>query len=294
MEHISGIIDGKITAVTKDPLGSSASTSWSGFLLEEYGADVIRNDASWGYHKTHVCLVTAGSIRFRIQQDGNNEYAGGDAGSIFVFPSGMEEVRFGYDDARYQAICVEIEADKIPHSFPRHFLTRASIVPQLGFKDAQIAAILKSMRDEIAKDCPAGRLYGESLSLALGSYIDGRFGTQGCQSRIKSGFGIYHSRLLSEYIYDNIGSDFQVEVLASLVHTSPRQFFRLFRLTFGCSPHQYILRARITKARAMLSNGGEVIEVANALGFSSQSHFTEVFRRLTGTTPGRFRTECRA
>jgi transcriptional regulator GlxA family with amidase domain len=60
----------------------------------------------------------------------------------------------------------------------------------------------------------------------------------------------------------------------------------------GVTPHQYLAAQRIERAKQLLrSTSLTPSEVALSTGFADQSHFTKVFRRIAGTTPGRFRAE---
>lgn len=60
------------------------------------------------------------------------------------------------------------------------------------------------------------------------------------------------------------------------------------------SPHRYILRARIERARELLRMTSLSIgEIADAVGFAGQSHFCTAFGRETGLTPSAYRRSCR-
>lgn len=91
------------------------------------------------------------------------------------------------------------------------------------------------------------------------------------------------------YIHNNLDRDLRLEVLAGLANLSPHHFCRAFHLALGVSPHQYVMRARVDKARQLLESGQEsIVDIALDLGFSHQSHFTCVFRRLMGITPKKY------
>jgi AraC-like DNA-binding protein len=65
---------------------------------------------------------------------------------------------------------------------------------------------------------------------------------------------------------------------------------RAFRKRYGVSVGEYGRRARIEWAAAQIAGGDRPLaEVAVSAGFADQSHFTRLFRRYLGTTPGRFR-----
>jgi AraC family transcriptional regulator len=56
------------------------------------------------------------------------------------------------------------------------------------------------------------------------------------------------------------------------------------------SPHQYVIKERVERAKVMLSKTDLAIaDIALQLGFSSQSHLTQQFKRLTGVTPKQVR-----
>jgi AraC-like DNA-binding protein len=81
-----------------------------------------------------------------------------------------------------------------------------------------------------------------------------------------------------------------VEDLAAAAHMSPFHFSRVFKLATGESPHAYLTRRRVERAKELLAESGlPLVHVASAVGFQTQGHFTEVFRRHTGATPRRFR-----
>jgi transcriptional regulator GlxA family with amidase domain len=100
------------------------------------------------------------------------------------------------------------------------------------------------------------------------------------------------ARQLVDHIHANLDGDLRLFELAKLVQFSPRQFFRIFANTFGTTPHQFIMKERVDRAKNLLSQGLLLVEIASALGFASQSHFSGAFRRATGMSPGRFRRVC--
>lgn len=61
-----------------------------------------------------------------------------------------------------------------------------------------------------------------------------------------------------------------------------------FAREVGVPPHAYQIHVRIARARKLLLGGMAPTEVAAALGFADQSHFTRHFRRVTGVTPSRY------
>ena len=88
------------------------------------------------------------------------------------------------------------------------------------------------------------------------------------------------------FIESNLGERFTLESLAASAGMSRFHFARLFRITIGCSPMEYLMRKRIERGKAMLVRGEvSVCDIAAMLGFCDQSHFTRTFRRLIGMSP---------
>ena len=78
--------------------------------------------------------------------------------------------------------------------------------------------------------------------------------------------------------------------LANAVGRHPAHVAREFRARYGCTVGAFVRAQRIDAARESLRQTGRPIaEIALDAGFYDQSHFTNVFRRLVGTTPERYR-----
>jgi RpiB/LacA/LacB family sugar-phosphate isomerase len=93
-----------------------------------------------------------------------------------------------------------------------------------------------------------------------------------------------------EYVKENIEKDLSVTEMAQVVGMSQYYFSKLFKMSTGTTPHQYVMRQRVERAQELLREGGAaLVEVATNVGFETQSHFTSVFRRLVGITPKKFR-----
>jgi AraC family transcriptional regulator len=87
---------------------------------------------------------------------------------------------------------------------------------------------------------------------------------------------------------DELGLD----ELARSVGLSTTHFARMFRKSTGETPHQFVLRQRLERAKAMLRAPGErILDVAVACGFKTQQHFAQAFRDTCGVSPTRYRQD---
>jgi AraC family transcriptional regulator len=83
--------------------------------------------------------------------------------------------------------------------------------------------------------------------------------------------------------------------MAAVAHLSPYHFARQFKATTRLAPHQYVIARRVERAQHLLRKDDELelAEIALRAGFSDQSKFSFHFKRITGLTPGQFRTSAR-
>ena len=93
-----------------------------------------------------------------------------------------------------------------------------------------------------------------------------------------------------EHVKENLEKDLSVAEMAQVVGMSQYYFSKLFKMSTGTTPHQYVMRQRVERAQELLREGNTaLVEIATHVGFETQSHFTSVFRRLVGITPKKFR-----
>jgi transcriptional regulator GlxA family with amidase domain len=95
---------------------------------------------------------------------------------------------------------------------------------------------------------------------------------------------------LRAYIASHLDSKIRVMDLVRLVQLTPNRFFRLFKKCFGCTPHQYVMRARIVRAQRLLLMSEDTLEkIASECGFGNKSRLANLFRDAMGQPPGQWR-----
>lgn len=100
----------------------------------------------------------------------------------------------------------------------------------------------------------------------------------------------YKLRRVVAFIDARISETISLEDLAAVAGVSRFHFHRQFKKSVGATPHDYILRARIERAKELLIDSDLTVgEVSGAVGFVDQSHFSHIFRRFTAMTPRSFR-----
>jgi AraC-like DNA-binding protein len=110
----------------------------------------------------------------------------------------------------------------------------------------------------------------------------------------KENTGNRHVEKAKQYISTHLTQEISAAGIAEAVGVSPYHLSRLFHSMTGLTMKEYLLHERIEAAcRLLTASEKSIPEISSLLRFCDQSHFTAVFRRLTGTTPGRYRTDSR-
>jgi AraC family transcriptional regulator len=100
----------------------------------------------------------------------------------------------------------------------------------------------------------------------------------------------WQKRRAKELLAANLAGGVTLGELASVCELSIRHFNRAFRESMGMSPHAWLVHYRVEKAKGLLTNSPRVLaDIALDCGFADQSHFTRMFQRMTGISPGRRR-----
>lgn len=96
-----------------------------------------------------------------------------------------------------------------------------------------------------------------------------------------------------DYIQSHIYENPTTQKLAEAMHFSRSYVSHKFKKELGVSINQFIMQERIHAAERVLGTDMPLSEIAENLGFASQSHFTEVFKKQTGMTPSQYRKQRR-
>ena len=114
------------------------------------------------------------------------------------------------------------------------------------------------------------------------------------QALSSGGLSSINQRRVVDFIEANLSTPFTLGDLATLAHLSDFHFARMFKASFSCTPHQYVLSRRIELAKQLLSSRTiSLVDVALSCGFSSQQHLSQQFKKRVGITPAVFRREHR-
>lgn len=93
-----------------------------------------------------------------------------------------------------------------------------------------------------------------------------------------------------KYISEHLNEALTVKSIASVIHMSQSHFSRVFKQKTGFSPYDYVLIARLNRAKDFLQKTDlSVTQIAYEVGFNSESNFIFFFSTNTGLSPSKFR-----
>jgi len=152
----------------------------------------------------------------------------------------------------------------------------------------QMAHLMLTLQVEADSHNAGGLATVEAVTTALGHLLVRHAGIeQPRPARIRGGLSGGAKRRVLELIHAALDARLTIETLAREVGLSPAHFARAFKETMGRAPHQYLLTLRLARARRLLETTQATLsDIAQRTGFADQAHFTRLFKRVFGTTPG--------
>lgn len=199
-------------------------------------------------------------------------------GSAFTMPAGMRHgARFGSAGATIVIVRPRSEATPLTEAFKRLVELRGRGFNWLAWR---LAAELR------ASDA-AAPLAAEGFALELLAATTREAAVERHVGRPPRWLGS-----AEEFLRARIGAAVGLSELADAVGVNPAHLARVFRARYGTSVGEYGRRLRLDWAAAEIVRGDRpIVEIATEAGFADQSHFTRLFKRHVGTTPGRYREE---
>jgi AraC family transcriptional regulator len=271
---------------------SSAATEWKDILVEEHHLPSI--ELADITYKRHVVVINIGrSTIWESKEEGQFRRVFKARGAISFFLnhqpfSGRLKVAKG---ALAKVLLLALNSVFVSRVAEGLDLDsdRIELVEHRGSIDPTLHHIGMALRAGVQTGVALDPMYGEALSTALVVHLLREHGGAVLGPRRQSG-GLPRDKLVRavEYIQDQLDTDLTVSGIAQAVYMSPYHFTRLFKESTGQTPHQYVVDARVKKAKELLTTGKFTIsEAAHQVGFVDQSHLSRHFKRVFGLPPKR-------
>jgi AraC family transcriptional regulator len=278
----------------KEPDLSSVAAPWRGVYLETHAstANEVKDVSSPNF--VVILKLSAGALS-------EWQFSGESVKRVQVTPGAISIVPALVPfSARTQGsgdlLLVELEPAFLYRS--AHDLLasdRLQIRPQVGIEDFYLQAAASALKEQAEAGYPGGRCYGESIAASMAVHLVSKFSDKELDVRdSRGGLAPYQLRRAKDFIHAQLGDDVSLTEMAAAVGLSAFHFARSFKASTGLTPHQYLVKCRLERAREMLlAQDRSISEVALLSGFCDQSHLSAHFKRLYGVTPKQFMREAR-
>lgn len=286
--HIPLVEDDRVIGLDGKPLAPLPVNAWAGLPFEVH-PHMRKGEVAHRYNPHPLLLV-------RLRTHGRSRIRSGHTvfdlalapGQVDVFCAGFHMDHASWDCTPGEVMAVEIDPERA-RSYLHDDASAIDPATRLSVRDAVLERLLACMRSEVDAGCSSGRLFAEGLSLSLLARLSACYGSGDVQPRPGRQLSSRQLQQTVEFIEAHIGADLSVGILAAQLGMSPYTFARLFKAKVESSPHSFVLSRRIQRAQLLLGGALSLSEIALTVGFASQSHFTEAFRRRTGRTPAKAR-----
>jgi AraC family transcriptional regulator len=274
------------------PLLSSSGLGWKGLLVERYRAPACDlPDLPVAHHivelpsQQHVSLGERPDWRGRLRPF--SKYPG----TCCLFPAGIRPkirtftetnlIVCGLDPEFVEEVSQELDANPVPR-----------LRAQTDIRDGSLGSLMGLLENAAKSGDPYDNLYVDHLiytfTLRLFSLGRDRQSTYIPQGALPA----HKLRRVIERMNAELDTGLDLKTIAAESGYSRNHFLRMFRAATAITPHQYFLRLRIEKAQSLMKNKSlRMIDIAESCGFTSQSQFSRVFKRLTGVMPRQYRRD---
>jgi AraC-like DNA-binding protein len=154
-------------------------------------------------------------------------------------------------------------------------------------EDARLKHGILALHQELIEPSPAGELFVGHIARGITAhYLHAYCAQPGAPVPAGQKLAAADLKRVQELIESRLEAKPCLDELAGAVGLSVASFCRRFKNSTGLPPYQYLLHARVTRAKqALLRRNTSLSELALSLGFYDQSQFTNTFRRIVGVSP---------
>jgi AraC family transcriptional regulator len=158
-------------------------------------------------------------------------------------------------------------------------------------KDAMIDSLGRALLEANDLGGSLGQLYADCIGIAIvARLLASASGIANTERSTGGKLAQWRLKRAIDYIEARLNEHVSLADVASSAGLTRMHFAAQFRAATGLRPHEYLLRRRVERAQEMLvGTGMSLVDIAQSVGFQTQSHFTTVFKRYAGRPPGAWR-----
>jgi AraC family transcriptional regulator len=274
--------------VSRSAIVTSQALDWPGVLVEAGRNDVAAVDDLVGdQHYLSLNLDTA-PLKLEVKEEHGFKSFVVPPQALWISPSATPITLRLNSTLRYLRVSID------PVHLSRLISPSLEAIEPLRLRrtyavqSPQIAHLMLTLKDEADSHNAGGLATVQAVTTALGHLLIRHAGIEQPRPvRVRGGLSAFAKRRVLELIDAALDARLTIETLAHEAGLSPAHFARAFRESIGLPPHQYLLALRLERARRLLeTTHASLTDIAQRAGFADQAHFTRLFKRAFGITPG--------
>jgi AraC family transcriptional regulator len=245
---------------------------------------------------TEIAIVLSGKCSVRRTGNGQRQEGIARPGTIWLCPADISECDIELSGTPLETLHIFVPPSLLEAGALMNYDINPSTVRLAyagGFTDPMIMQIGFSLCALLYRGAqPTDRLLIDGMQAALAArllanYTIDQWQTPACGPA----FDPKRLKRVLDFVEARLSADISLEDLAAEACLSPFHFSRLFSETMGRSPHRYVTERRVEAAKEKLRLAhSSLVEIALDTGFGTQTNFNRVFKKITGQTPGQYRT----
>jgi AraC family transcriptional regulator len=270
------------------PILTSLSANWRDFYLwyMSQPADELPEVSSPEWHSLVIFTHGARVIHAERKLDGRRNYDAVVGGDILINPANV--VHQAAWDAEGDFIILVFKPEILARAVDAsQDVSQVQLIPHFTRPDPLVYQIGLALKGVLENNPHGSRLYAETMMNALSVHLLEHYSTRKpILKEYNHGLSQRQLQQVIDYIHAHLDQDLGLTELAALMNLSPHYFSQLFKQATGMTPHKYVIHCRVERAKELLLQGQlGIAEIADLVGFASQSHLNFHCKRLLGVTP---------
>ncbi|WP_310488457.1 AraC family transcriptional regulator [Chamaesiphon sp. VAR_69_metabat_338] len=274
----------------KKPLFSSQTLDWAGTFIEYHHQSTWETPYfSSSYHSiivnnSHQMPIGRWSGDRKLHQQFNK-------GDITILPANTQNKQSW--NREWEFFLLYLDPKNMTRiAYESIGIQSLEILPCFATPDPLVYQFCLELISELRAGESCCHLYVEHLIAALSIHLIRQYSVK--NQSLRDANGLPNSKLQQaiSYINEHLTENLSLKDIANVVGMSPFYFTNLFKQSTGMTAYQYVVYHRIERAKQLLRKQGlSIAEVSEQVGFKSQSHFANVFRKHTKKTPKMYRLD---
>jgi AraC family transcriptional regulator len=196
------------------------------------------------------------------------------------------------EKSNYRFLSIELEPSYALRISELQHLSSVEFIESWDYNHPLTWQLARVISEECESEARAGLLYCETAVALLALHVTRHLSnySRALVTTHCGGLAPGVLRRVCEYMTSRLEDDLSLSEIADISGLSPGHFSFAFKRSVGLSPHAWLRRERIDRAKALLRDRSLSLPfIASAVGFSTQSAFGVAFKRETGSTPTAWR-----